>query len=139
MIAASVYCHHQLTMGVLAGGGCIGMIDVGDVASAHVSAICNPAAFGRYIVSSDQGISHLEVATYLASDAKLATLPIAKHAESPTTYSPLFNTAKAQRDLGLQRRLISESVVEAAHALLDKGLIHPPGTAAAPQVSAATA
>ena len=96
MIAASVYCHHQLTMGVLAGGGCIGMIDVGDVASAHVSAICNPAAFGRYIVSSDQGISHLEVASYLAADQKLSSLPIPKHAQTPTTYRPLLNTAKAQ-------------------------------------------
>jgi dihydroflavonol-4-reductase len=105
------------------GGGCIGMVDVRDVAAAHVSAVMNPAAFGRYVVSSEQGISHLEVASYLAADSKLASLPLPKHAESPTTYRPLFNTAKAQRDLGLRPRLIAESVVEAAHDLLAKGLV----------------
>lgn len=107
------------------GGGCIGMIDVRDVAAAHVSAIENPAAFGRYILSSEQGISHLEVASFLAADEKLSSLPIPKHAESSTTYRPLFNTAKAQRDLGLRPRLVSESVVESAHALLARGLVAP--------------
>jgi len=107
------------------GGPCISMIDVRDVAAAHVAAIHNPAAFGRYIVSSDQGISHLELASYLAADANLASLPLPKHAQTPTTYRPLFNTAKAQRDLGLSARQISESVVESAHNLIRKGLIEP--------------
>ena len=47
-------------------------------------------------VECGAGISHLEVAGYLAADATLAALPLPKHAESPTTYRPLFNTAKAQ-------------------------------------------
>ena len=46
--------------------------------------------------SGRTGISHLEVASFLAADEKLSSLPIPKHAESSTTYRPLFNTAKAQ-------------------------------------------
>jgi nucleoside-diphosphate-sugar epimerase len=105
------------------GGSCIGMIDVRDVASAHASAITNPLAYGRYILSSDQGISHIDVASYLKADPKLANLPIPEHAESPTTYRPHFDAGKAVRHLGLLRRPVSESVVEAAHELLAKGLV----------------
>ena len=49
-----------------------------------------------HVVERMTGISHLEVATLLEADAKLSPFPIPKHAESPTTYRPLFNTAKAQ-------------------------------------------
>ena len=49
-----------------------------------------------HVVGRRTGISHLEMATFLAADEKLSPFPIPKYAESPTTYRPLFNTAKAQ-------------------------------------------
>lgn len=105
------------------GGRCIGAVDVRDVALAHVRAMENGAAFGRYLLSSSAGISHLEMASHMASDPELQSFPLPTKEAEPTAYRPLYNTAKARRDLGMEFRPVGGAVVAAAKDLIAKHLV----------------
>jgi len=105
------------------GGRCIGCVDVRDVAAAHVNAMENPSAFGRYLISSDKGISHLELANMLKSDKRFKDFPLPRHSMEPITYKPCYNTAKARKDLNLHLRPIADSIRDAAEDLIRKNLI----------------
>ncbi|TQR62195.1 aldehyde reductase [Acinetobacter sp. RF15A] len=118
-----------------------GVVDVQDVAEAHLLAAFNPEAEGRYIICSET-LSLLEMGKILrkAFGAKFPFPrnqlpktafkmfgPLAgfsrKFVELNMGYPIYFNAQKSQDQLGIQYRPVQESLVEHFQQLLDDGLV----------------
>lgn len=120
---------------------CLGVVDVRDVAEAHLQAAFNPAAKGRYITSGHNS-SFAEVAAALrdrfgdAYPLPKKTLPkwlvwlIAPIADKHMTRRIIRNNvgvpwiadnSKSVRELGMTYRPLEESAVEMFQQLIDSG------------------
>eukprot|EP01098_Paradermamoeba_levis_P003527 TRINITY_DN1591_c0_g1_i5.p1 TRINITY_DN1591_c0_g1~~TRINITY_DN1591_c0_g1_i5.p1 ORF type:complete len:325 (+),score=100.33 TRINITY_DN1591_c0_g1_i5:270-1244(+) len=102
---------------------CFGTIDVRDIAAAHIAAAEIPEAKGRYLVSSDRGISHLEYAQFLLKSGKFDKYKIPTKESSAPTKRPHFNNTKVQKELGIKISPIDNAIVEMAQALIDLGAV----------------
>jgi len=60
--------------------------------------LCAVSAYGRYLVSSDRGVSHLDMAKIFREDAEFASrkLPVVERNE--TKYVPLYDTTKVGKN-----------------------------------------
>ena len=67
---------------------CFGCVDVRDVAKAHVLAMERENAHGRYIVSSAEGVSRLEMAKMLRDDPEFQDYPIPDEEPVPPLCAP---------------------------------------------------
>jgi dihydroflavonol-4-reductase len=118
-----------------------GVVDVQDVAEAHIRAAFNPEAKGRYIISGET-LSLLEMGKILrqAFGAKFPfprnQLPKAafkifgplagfsrEFVEKNMGYPIYFNAQKSRDQLGIQYRPVSESLVEHFQQLLEDGVV----------------
>jgi dihydroflavonol-4-reductase len=118
-----------------------GIVDVRDVADAHVAAALNPAAKGRYIVCGGT-LSLLEMGKALTQKfgyrypfphftvpktAFSLVAPIFGHSRQFVKlnmgYPIYFNSQRSVKDLGIQYRNIRESVCEHFQQLLDDGIV----------------
>lgn len=118
-----------------------GIVDVRDVADAHVQAALNPEASGRYIISGGT-LSLFEMGTLLRQHfgnkfpfprntlpkiAFKAFGPLAgfprKFVELNMGYPIYFNAEKSKKELGIEYRDIENSVVEHFQQLLDDGVV----------------
>ncbi len=118
-----------------------GIVDVRDVADAHVQAALNPAASGRYIISGGT-LSLLDMGKLLRAHfgnkfpfprntlpkfafktfGPLAGFP-RKFVELNMGYPIYFNADKSKKELGIEYRDIQNSVVEHFQQLLDDGVV----------------
>jgi len=122
----------RILEGTARGGVALGVVDVRDAAAAHVRAMLSPEAFGRYMLSSEEAVSEMDMANMLRADPDIsaqASLP--DHAEEATTYRPRYNTGKARNGLDMVLRPVAESVLDAARCLLHRGLVGKEEVAAA--------
>jgi len=103
---------------------CFGCVDVRDVAEAHVRAATTPEAKGRYMVTSESGISQFELAQMLKRNG-FEKYPLPDFEESPVTHVPLFDTKKVRQELGLEFTPIEKSVTDMAQALIDLKIVAP--------------
>jgi len=118
-----------------------GIVDVRDVAKAHVQAAFNPNAEGRYIISGGT-LSLLEMGKILRQNFgpkfpfprnKLPKAafklfgPLAGFSKSFVElnmgYPIYFNANKSQQELGMQYRNIETSLIEHFQQLLDDGVV----------------
>ncbi|RKG32077.1 SDR family oxidoreductase [Acinetobacter tianfuensis] len=118
-----------------------GIVDVRDVADAHLQAAFNPNAKGRYIISGGT-LSLLEMGKILRQNfgpkfpfprnqlPKVAFKlfgPLAGFSKSFVElnmgYPIYFNASKSQTELGIQYRNIENSLVEHFQQLLDDGVV----------------
>lgn len=118
-----------------------GIVDVRDVAEAHVQAAFNPDAEGRYIISGGT-LSLLEMGKILRQNfgpkfpfprnklpkAAFKLLgPLAGFSKSFVElnmgYPIYFNAHKSQQELGMQYRNIETSLIEHFQQLLDDGVV----------------
>lgn len=118
-----------------------GVVDVQDVAEAHLRAAFKPEAHGRYIICSES-LSLLEMGQILRENfgnkfpfprnqlPKAAFKlfgPLAgfspKFVELNMGYPIYFNAQKSQDELGIQYRPVKESLVEHFQQLLDDGVV----------------
>ena len=118
-----------------------GIVDVRDVADAHIQAALNPAAEGRYIISGGT-LSLLEMGKTLAQHfgrkypfprnplpkfAFKAFVPLLgfsrKFVELNMGYPIYFNAEKSQRELGMHYRNIETSLIEHFQQLIDDGIV----------------
>ena len=118
-----------------------GVVDVQDVAEAHLQAAFNPEATGRYIVSGGT-LSLLEIGQLLKAHfgwkfpfprnelPKAAFKVIGpfigfsrEFVELNMGYPIYFDANKSQTELGLKYRDVKESLVEHFQQLLDDGVI----------------
>jgi dihydroflavonol-4-reductase len=118
-----------------------GVVDVQDVAEAHLRAAFNPEAQGRYIICAES-LSLLEMGQILRTQfgnkfpfprnqlPKAAFKlfgPVAgfsrKFVELNMGYPIYFNAEKSKQELGLEYRPVKESLVEHFQQLLDDGVV----------------
>ena len=118
-----------------------GVVDVQDVAEAHIRAAFNPQAHGRYIICSES-LSLLEIGQILRAHfgnkfpfprnqlPKAAFKlfgPVAgfsrKFVELNMGYPIFFNAQKSKDELGIEYRPVKESLVEHFQQLLDDGVV----------------
>jgi len=107
---------------------CIGRVDLRDVARAHVEAAVRDSAHGRYIISSDSGISELELSQLLADHPVLSKYPIPNHESVPFSgYRLSLDTSKAKNELGIEptTETVKKAVQEMALSLIDFGIVKP--------------
>ena len=118
-----------------------GVVDVQDVAEAHLRAAFKPEAHGRYIICSES-LSLLEMGQILRENfgnkfpfprnqlPKAAFKlfgPLAgfssKFVELNMGYPIFFNAQKSKDELGIEYRPVQESLVEHFQQLLDDGVV----------------
>lgn len=118
-----------------------GVVDVQDVAEAHIRAAFNPQAHGRYIICSES-LSLLEMGQILRAyfgnkfpfprnqlpkAAFKMFGPVAgfsrKFVELNMGYPIFFNAQKSKNELGIEYRPVKESLVEHFQQLLDDGVV----------------
>jgi nucleoside-diphosphate-sugar epimerase len=118
-----------------------GVVDVQDVADAHLNAAFNPEAKGRYIICAESmsllEMGHLLRAHFgwkfpfprnqLPKSAFKVFGPVAgfsrQFVELNMGYPIYFNAQKSQNELGMQYRPVKESLIEHFQQLLDDGLV----------------
>ncbi len=133
---------HFVDLSMAAGAPALqmGVVDVRDVARAHIAAGYTPAAHGRYVVNS-QVVSMLDLATMLRRRfgrrpgfpawelpkfvVKLAA-PTAgltrKYVDRNVGWPLCLDSTRASADLGIAFRPVQESVVEHFQQMIDDGL-----------------
>ena len=118
------------------------VVDVRDVAAAHVTAMTAPGAAGqRILLGSDPALSMAEIAGLLRARlsqaaarvpaesvpdetvrAGAATSPALRSAAADLGYARRFSTEKARRVLGWNPRPSADAVIAAGQSILDRGL-----------------
>ena len=133
--------------GSLAGGAPdleFGMVDVRDVARAHVVAGFTPTASGRYITSADS-ITMLEMGrilrkrfghsypfplTRIPKPVFKLVAPVAgftrEFVDKNVGYPLKFDNSRSREELGLTYRDPADTVVEQFQQMIDDGLVHKP-------------
>jgi len=103
-----------------------GIVDVRDVAKAHVLAAQNPKAHGRYMVTSERPIGQLELVDVLRKSGEFNdfVLPTKEngHVDNPNTYS----NKRVTEELGLSLIDPAKSVVDMAKSVIQFGLVKRP-------------
>lgn len=93
------------------------------MAEVHVAAMASASAYGRYLVSSDRGVSHLDMAGVFRADPVFAGKRLPGHERNETKYVPLYDSSKVRRDLGMELRPVGESLLDMARDLVAKGMV----------------
>jgi len=108
-----------------------GMVDIRDVALAHILAFELPQAKGRYLVTSEEGVPRLEVAKLFKKEFPDYPLPETQNGVVPYKAGNLlpngrYSVAKVQKDLGMHLRNYAPGLLEMAHKMIEFGLIPKP-------------
>jgi len=125
--STSVRVVKQMLSGELLESGtkpvCLGCVDVRDVARAHINAMEMKEAKGRYLITSTEGFSHLELATMLKEAPEFSHYPLPDKAAAPFSYRPKFSSTKAERELGITYISIPQSLVDMGRKLVELGVV----------------
>jgi len=100
-----------------------GCVDVRDVAEAHVRAAEVKEANGRYMVTTTEAISQLELVDLLRKSGKFDAYPLPTKEVEPVKTRLKYSNAKAQTDLGLKFTSISQTIVDMAISLINLGVV----------------
>jgi len=100
-----------------------GCVDVRDVAEAHVRAAEVKEANGRYILSTTDAISQLELVELLRKSSKFDTYPLPTKEAEPVKTRLKYSNTKAQTELGLHFTAISQTIVDMAVSLINLGVV----------------
>jgi len=111
--------------------GSVGMVDVRDVALAHIRAAENPHAKGRYIVSSEKGVPRSEQVEILKKEFPGWPTPEKQIGEVVYKAGNLISTgrysrAKAEKELGIHFIHYDKSICEMGHKLIELGVVSKP-------------
>eukprot|EP00026_Physarum_polycephalum_P010890 Phypoly_transcript_11075.p1 GENE.Phypoly_transcript_11075~~Phypoly_transcript_11075.p1 ORF type:complete len:322 (+),score=51.79 Phypoly_transcript_11075:111-1076(+) len=117
----SVQTIKMFFMGVAAGNS-MGVVDVRDVAEAHVRALENKSAHGRYLLSSKEALTDFELAQILANSGEFPDVAFPEPFEEAPPRKQ-FNTEKVQKDLGLAFTPIEKTLVDMCKALISLNLV----------------
>lgn len=142
--SASLATMKQFTDGTMLGGApalTMGVVDVRDVADAHLRAGFTPEAHGRYIVNADS-LTLLEMGKMLRSQfgplyafprmtaPKVFIKAVApfvgltrKFVELNVGYPLAFDNSRSQKDLGLTYRPVEDTITEHFEQMLDDGVV----------------
>jgi len=99
----------------------LGVIDVREVAAAHVSAMEKDAASGkRFILSQDHGYAKTEMADMISKPFRAYPLPL--EGETPV-YVPKYNNSRAKEILKIRFRPVAASIKDMAVACVRNGIV----------------
>eukprot|EP01111_Echinosteliopsis_oligospora_P017509 TRINITY_DN7619_c0_g1_i1.p1 TRINITY_DN7619_c0_g1~~TRINITY_DN7619_c0_g1_i1.p1 ORF type:complete len:313 (-),score=68.45 TRINITY_DN7619_c0_g1_i1:84-1022(-) len=113
--ALSVQTVKMYFMGV-ASDNCNGVVDVRDVAKAHVISLDHPNASGRYILSSDAAYTDYELSQFLAKTGKYTDSFFPEDEVTPENRK-LFSTEKVRNDLGISFTPVQKAVEDMGEAI----------------------
>lgn len=97
------------------------VVDVRDVALAHILAIENPKAQGRYILGTRRPVQPSFVAQTLKDAFPALPIDVAEHKKHDYPQNPpdeVYDTSKAEKELGIKLRPVEDSLIDMAKALL---------------------
>ncbi|KAL3150817.1 hypothetical protein ABBQ32_000577 [Trebouxia sp. C0010 RCD-2024] len=97
------------------------VVDVRDVAKAHILAATIPSAKGRYIISQRKPITPKLVSDTLQARFPQFQIPNGEEAEAPDK----IDNSKAAQELGLQVTPVEETLVDMAVTLIQLGIAKP--------------
>mmetsp|Transcript_15165 Transcript_15165/g.52697 ORF Transcript_15165/g.52697 Transcript_15165/m.52697 type:complete len:333 (-) Transcript_15165:128-1126(-) len=121
-----------LNGGIKAAGGtgpaCFGAVDVRDIARAHIAAFENEGAKGRYIMSSSEGVSHFELATFLREDPAFEGFPVPDKQKEAPARRPKYDHSKAERELGITFTDVRTAVTDMGKYLVETGMVAKPAS-----------
>jgi len=99
------------------------IVDVRDLAIAHVKAAEYRNARGRYLLASNTGIPFLELVNHLRESGKFEKYDLPKKQQSEPANITKLTTSKIEKQLDFKMRPVSESVIDMAQALIDLGIV----------------
>ena len=103
--------------------GAFGVVDVRDVATAHIRGMLVEEAAGkRFLLTSDRSQTKLEMMNLLRLDHKAEVQSMPPTMEDAAPGSPKFNTNLAKNVLKVKFRPSAESVLDMARAFVRDGL-----------------
>jgi len=115
----------KILNGTMKQSGCpnsaFGVIDLRNVAQAHIACVEKEGANGRYLLSSLEGVPQLQFTPYLRKHFPQYPLPETQNGE--VAYVPKYSQEKAKRDLGIEFYSIEDTLVWAATGLIELGLV----------------
>jgi len=97
------------------------IVDNRNVAEAHIAAIENDNASGRYPVSSVESYSFLDLAKLLKKHFPQYPLPETQNGEVPPAGT--YSHARAEKELGVKFYPLEDTLVWAATDFIDRGLV----------------
>ncbi|KAA6423169.1 MAG: diaminohydroxyphosphoribosylaminopyrimidine deaminase [Trebouxia sp. A1-2] len=97
------------------------IVDVRDVAKAHILAATLPQAEGRYIISNRKPITPRLVSDVLQARFPHLQIPTGKQEDAPEK----IDNSKATTELGLQLTTVNETLVDMAVTLMQLGIAVP--------------
>jgi len=98
-----------------------GIVDVRNVAQAHIACVEKENANGRYLLSSVYGVPQLQFVPHLKKHFPQYPLPETQNGE--IAYVPKYSQEKTKRDLGIEFYSIEDTLVWAATGLIEHGLV----------------
>jgi nucleoside-diphosphate-sugar epimerase len=99
---------------------CYGMVDIRNVAQAHIACIENENASGRYLLSSALAVPQLEIANILRKHFPDYPLPEKQNGE--ITYVPRYSQEKTKK-LGIEFYPEEDTIVWMAKGIIDLGYL----------------
>jgi len=99
------------------------LVDVRDVAEAHVRAAENPKSHGRYLLGSSVGISQLEYTKILIKSGKYSKYPIPTTEISPVLRVIRVDHSKAEKELGMKWISVEQTLIDMADSLIQFGIV----------------
>jgi nucleoside-diphosphate-sugar epimerase len=106
-----------------------GSVDVRDVALAHIRAFERPEAKGRFILSSEKGVSRLSFCKVLKQEFPKLPIPEIETGElkyvGGNVINGKYSHAKAEKDLGIVFTPYEKSIVEMAKKMIELGIVDP--------------
>jgi len=108
-----------------------GMVDIRDVALAHILAFELPHTKGRYLVTSEEGIPRIDAARILKKEFPDYPIPDTQNGEIAYKAGNLlpngrYSVEKARKELGINFRPINTALIEMAHKMIELGYITKP-------------
>lgn len=105
--------------------GASGVVDVRDVAEAHLAVAESESAEGRYLMSSPEDVTFLERARLIAAAgcSELAGLPLPTEEAAPTTARRRYDCRKVEAMLGRPLLPPERVMPDTARSMLEVGLV----------------
>jgi len=100
-----------------------GCVDIEAVTDAHIVAAEKKEASGRYLVTSEDSYSHLELAQMLSKSGEFSKYPIPTKQQGTSGFRYKFSNEKAKKELGIEFPPIEKSIVHMAKALIQLGIV----------------
>jgi len=107
----------------IANNNCFPIVDVRDVALAHITAAEKQTASGRFLLVSNEAVPYPKVVEALK--VEFPHYPLPSKINGALSYIAKFNRTKAENDLGIVFTPLQKTVTDMANSLIKHGVVPP--------------